>query len=146
MLQSVNAVCLTPLSLNCFGYCIYMHILLTYSPLYFQNKTYGASIPFWGFQPHRASCPGELLWLSGKEHCNDLDGANKEGRMACLLKGTRKAGAEPLPEVPMVTRPLVVPAGEWLPCGCPHASPSAAARCSLSSDHFSSPTPGLTHF
>ena len=28
MLQSVNAVCLIPLSLNCFGYCIYIHILL----------------------------------------------------------------------------------------------------------------------
>lgn len=83
MLQSVNAVCLIPLSLNCFGYCIYIHILLTYSPLYFQNKTYGASIPFRGFQPHRASCPGELLWLSGKEHCNDLDGAKRQEWPAC---------------------------------------------------------------
>lgn len=71
---------------------LWLLYLLSCSPhtftslLYFQNKTYDASILSPVFQPHHVSCPGELLWLSGKEHCNSLAGANKETGMSLLAE------------------------------------------------------------
>ena len=58
-----------------------------------------------------------LIMFPALESCfnyqeKNLDGANIKAGTTCSLKGTRKAGVEPLPEVPTVTRPSAVPAGE----------------------------------